>query len=399
MKTTQNQNSNGSTCRISATFRRAFVPLAGVLVFTLQQSTALAQTRQVRAQPTRITVQSGVSGIATTTIYVITTNTDTPINLAVGPLPAGVDSATLDKNSFLNPGGSATLTVHYNGSVPQTGTNEIQINASGDYTYLLPVPIHSAVIWSGNTNSTAWANAGNWEGGVLPTTSDTVVFPSSGANDQGTNSFTNVVVTINREVAGLRFSHGDSTNDQTYGFQIQPGATLAVTGGGGFSLLQDTINLSGDMEVKFFGGGNLVVSNANANVAVLKEAGQRSILNMGGLNTFVADVNRLGFGDYTLYPYYTNNGYSVVGGSATNARPARFLPLITLAATNFIHATYVDPSNYNDAENRNYALTLSKDETQGLGSGSATQCGFLLGRSNVFFMDGIVFGGSVAKAT
>ena len=368
-------------------------------------TSALAQNHQVRAQPTRLTVQSGASGTFTTTIYVITTNATDPVILAVGsPLPTGVVSATLDKTSFLSvtdgtaTQSNATLTVQYNGSVPQSGANDIMINASGNYTYQLPVPIHSAIIWAGDTNNNLWATPGNWKGGILPSSSDNVVFPSSGARDQGTNSFTiftNVIISTSREVGGLRFSHGDSTNDQTYSFLIQSNTTVSVTGTNGFTFLQDTVNLPGDMEVDLYGGGSLLVSNANANVALLKGFQQNSILNMGGLNSFVANVSRIGLGDFSLYPYYTTNGYYVTAGSGTNARPNRFVPQVTLAQTNFLRATYVDPENYNNPSNRNYSFTLSRTEVQATGSG--TQCSFLFGRTNTFLADGIVFGASGAK--
>lgn len=319
------------------------------------------------------------------------------VTVAVGTLPAGVTSATIVGPSTINgPVGSATLVVNYNGSVPQSGVNAIEILASGSLTYRLPIPIHSAKIWNGNTNNTIWTTAANWSGSSLPTPNDVVVFPSSGASDHGTNYFTNVLVSSSQEVAGMRFTHGAEENDQAYGMEIVSGATLAVTGTAGFSLLQDSINRAGAIEVFYSGGGALVVSNAQATVSLLKEAGQNSTLNMSRLNTFVADVNRIGLGDYRLYPYYTNNGYSSRGGTATNSRPSRFIPQVTLALTNYLRATHVDANNYNDPVVRDYALAISNSEEQGLGSGS--QFSFILGRTNVFLMDSIVFGHSVAKA-
>ena len=64
--------------------------LAVLVFFAVGQFSAHAQNRQVRSQPARITVQSGVSGVVTNTIYVVTTNTSTPINLSVGPLPTAM---------------------------------------------------------------------------------------------------------------------------------------------------------------------------------------------------------------------------------------------------------------------------------------------------------------------
>jgi hypothetical protein len=384
---------------IETRLRRIVPTLLAVVAFVgTSQLSAQAQTRQVWSVPVRLTVPAGLSGTITNTVFVVTTNTTTPVNLTVGALPTGVTSATFSpaNPAIIGAIDSAVLTVTYNGSVPQTGVNEIEILASGDYTYRLPIPIHSAVIWSGDTNNTLWSSGGNWSGGSLPTASDVVVFPSSGANDHGTNLLTNIIVTTSREVAGMRFSHGAEDNDQNYGFEIRSGAILSVTGTSGFSFLQDTINRAGAMAVNYFGGGGLVVSNSAANIAILKEAGQNSTLNMGRLNSFTADVNRIGIGDFRLYPYYTNNGFSVRGGTATNSRPARFLPQVSLAKTNFIRATHVDANDYNDPEVRGYAVTLSNSESQGLGSGS--QFSFLFGQTNVFLMDSIVFGASTAKA-
>ncbi len=373
-----------------------FFTLLGL--FTFAPGSLQAQTRQIWAQYVRMTVPSGQSGTATNQIFVVTTNTVTPVTLSIGALPLGVTSATFTPANPSITGeavGWATLTVTYNGNVPQGGANEIEIIASGDLNYRLPIPIHSAKIWTGSTNSPQWSSSANWSGGTLPTPNDVVLFPSSGANDQGTNTFTNVIVTTSQEVAGIRFNHGDKDNDQTYRFDVKPGATLSVTGTNGFRLLQDTVNLVGQMDVRYLGGGALVVSNSAADIAMLKEAGQSSTLDLGGLGNFVADVRRIGLGDYRAYPYYTTNGYSARGGTTTNSRPARFFPQVMLARTNFIRAQFVDPSNYNNPTNRDYALTISKSESQGLGSGS--QFSFLFGQTNVFFMDSIVFGGSVAK--
>jgi len=145
------------------------------------------------------------------------------------------------------------------------------------------------------------------------------------------------------------------------------------------------------MIVELTGDGSLVVSNQNARVALLKEgsAGQQSWLNMATLNSFKADVDRVGLGDYMLYPNWSTNGYEVTnGGAGTNQAPARWLPQVRLARTNVIRATLVDTNNYNDPFVREYPLSIGLNAEQG----TTADLSFYFGLSNAFFMDAICFG-------
>jgi len=384
----------------------SLVAVTGLLIGAAQVSVQ-GQAHQVWAQYVRLTVPTGVGGTITNTINVITSNTVTPVVLTVeAPLPTGVVSAILvGTNNFLDqfpdpdltPDGTMDLVVTYDGTVPQSGLNEISVVASSGYNYRLPVPIHSGKVWAGSTNSPAWSTAANWSSSGAPGAGDLAVFTSAGANDHGTNSFTNVVVSTSQNLGGLRFMHGDAANDENYGIEIKAGVTLAVTGTNGFSYLQDTIGSAGNMGVNFFGAGSLLVSNAISSIALLHDGNQRSDLDMGQLANFKADVDRLGLGDYLLYPYYRTNGYSVRGGSAAISRPSRWIPWVTLAKTNYIRATHVDANNYTNAEVREYALSLVNNENQGGSSADTQRFLFLLGRNNTFLMDSIVVGGSVGK--
>lgn len=352
-----------------------------IMALLATAGSALAQqTVSLRAWPVRVTVP--VNGTVTNSIGLVVTiaNGTDPVNLTVTGLPSGA-GASLDISSF-TASGTATLTLNTT-NLPQ-GVYDVAIEASGAATYRLPLPVISSYIWSGAGGS-AWASAANWIGGVPPNASANVVFGDTGGTSA--NNITNVIISANTEIASLRFAHWAANATRFHNIEITSGNTLAVTGTGGFSQLLDQISANRPQDVKFVGGGTLIVSNAAANIASLVDYNQNATLDMRDLNRFEAAVNRIGLGDWRLYPNYETNGY-VGAGTPTNNQASRFQPQVWLARTNIIKASWVDPNNYNDLGIRDYALTIGNQSRQG----TTSNLRLSLGISNYFELDSICWG-------
>jgi hypothetical protein len=370
-------------------------PIAFVSLWLAAASTCFgaAPSVVIKSNPLRITVPYGASLSSTTTVTVITANlVDTSgdvVNFTVTGVPAGV-SATFRTNS-INANGTAT--VNFEVSSPASlaqGTYDLAIVGSGSASYRLPVPLICAVFWSGSafTNgvSTNWAYAGNWLAGSVPGATDDVVLSDSGGTNNITDGPTNVIVTADAAVGSLRFAAQQSANSKAYNIQINSGASLSVVGPNGLSMLRDSKDIARTMDVKFVGNGRLVVSNSAANFSSLIDAQQNASLNMTNLDNFYAEVNRLPLGDYRAYPNFKTNGWTGSGTSGAN-EVSRFAPLVWLARTNVIKASFVDPNNYDDLGWRDYALTIGNYSEQG----TTSNLRFSMGYSNAFFLDSICF--------
>ncbi len=308
------------------------------------------------------------------------------VNLAVTGVPSGA-TALLSTNFFTSNGTFAVTLTLTNDATVAGGNYDMAVAASGAASFRLPIPVQVAYVWSGvnftNAVSTNFASAGNWKGGAVPGASDIAVFNDGGG--QAAISPTNIIISGNTEVASVRFGpEGGST--RFHNMEIQNGATFRVTGPGlSFSLLRDSKLVAQQISTTISGGGTLLVSNATANIGVLLEGQQNTTLDLRNLNNFVADVVRIGLGDYRMYPNYYTNGYVGATGAGIANPPTRFVPLVFLAKTNVIKASWVDPNNYNDGGIRDYALTIGNDEA----AGTTANTRFTLGLSNALFLDSI----------
>jgi hypothetical protein len=360
--------------------------LSSVAFASLMISTGMAQSITLKAQPLRVTIPKGVSG---TSIVALTNSTSgfvTGWNLATTDVPAGV-GATLSQTLINSNGTTAmTLTLTYDGSTA-AGNYDMAVVASGDSSFRLPIPVQVAYVWSGinftNAVSTNWNSAGNWKAGAVPGATDPVVFNDGGG--QAATSPTNVVISSDQEVASVRFGP-ETGSSRFHNLEFQNGATLKVTGPGlSFSILRDSKLIGQQITTTIAGNGTLLVSNAVAQMGVLLEGQQNATLDMRNLDNFVADLVRMGLGDYRMYPNYYTNGYTGPTGANFANPPTRFVPLVWLAKTNVVKCSWVDPNNYNDGGIRDYAITVGNDEA----SGTTANIRFTLGLSNAFFIDSI----------
>jgi hypothetical protein len=368
--------------------------MLALLSLTLASTTSMAQTVVIRSLPLRITVPKGVASNVVATLSITLSGTFTSgVNFAVTGTPPGC-TATLSTNN-INVAGTHTATLSFGSpSTLAAGNYDLAVDASGEASYRLPVPVNCSFIWSGaaftGATSTNFNTPGNWLGGAVPGTADDVVLRDLGAV-AGLTAATNVIVSADTEIGSLRF--GSETNaTRAYNIEIRSGATLAITGSNGLTQLRDFKGQTIQIDSRFTGAGRLVVSNSSALLASFVDGQGNNNLDLQGLNELYVDVARIPLGDYRAYPNMSTNGYTGGGGTGVNSEPSRFLPLVWLARTNVIKASFVDPNSYNDLGVCDYALTVANYHLQG----STSNPRFTLGTSNAFFLDSICFSQSMS---
>jgi hypothetical protein len=324
---------------------------------------------------------------------ITTADLPTPlVNLAATGIPGSGNAAAFLSQNLINSNGTTIVTLTLtNDATIAAGTYDLAITATGDANFRLPVPVQVVRVWSGanftGAISTNWASAGNWVGGIVPSSTEAVVFRDAGAHSDGAGP-TNVVISANTEVASIRFAPESNTDNNTraHNFEFFNGAVLDVTGSGlSFSLHRDTKLLGRQIFATFAGQGTLRVANSGAQIGVLVDGQQNATLDMRNLDNFVADVSRIGLGNHRIWPEYYTNGYSGSTGANIQNPPTRFVPLVWLAKTNLVKCSWVDPNNYNDGGIRDYALEIGNDEA----AGTTANIRFTLGNSNAFFLDSI----------
>lgn len=324
----------------------------------------------------------------------------------VGTIPVNMNTNNTAVNTNL------VINLNFDGS-QTSGTTTLTFTASGaglpDDVFLLPAEV--AKIWNGTANAAAtgpgsWSDGSQWLGTGAPGLNDHVVFNNLGiqtnsvvSTSTSTNLLTSTLITSDTAISSLRFAQtngGGTPVTNWHNLYINPGVTLAVAGNDGFSMLRDYTYWNGGlMKISLYGtNGSFVQTNESSTFSILSDAQQNSILDMSGLSNLRLDVNQLHLSDYTGYPNYNyltyTNNYS--NTTAGQGKPQRFYQTWTLAQTNLIKATYVDPYNYTNSESRSYALELGRNEASGGGSGKDVELN--LGRSNVFNLDSICVAGS-----
>ncbi len=358
---------------------RTRVRFAGVgvcLGLLLGLSAAAQQTVGLTANPTRFTIPVGASGARTNTITVAVAGGTDPVNLAVTGLPDGA-TARLDVSSF-TAGGTATLVLAYTNVA--TGYYNVAVAASGGGTTNMPMPVIVGRTWQGGGATTAWSDAANWLGGVVPGAASIAVLGNAGALPDDTG--TNIVVSASTTVSALRFTQGSTRN---HNLAIASGATLAVSGPLGLVQMVDDLPSANRSYINIYGKGSLVVTNPAAPFSLLVDNQQESHLYMDQLDNLLVDVDRIAFGDYRAYPDYGVNG--------NKDHPRRFRPRVRLARTNLLVAALADTNGYMDATNRDYSFMLGRNER----AGTSASVDLWFGQENTFMMDSVCFMGAGAQ--
>jgi hypothetical protein len=361
-----------------------------------------AQSVQFRASEVRVTVPLNTINTHVITNLVNVEDVVTPVNLEVAGLPAGA-GYTLSTNGLLT---NALLDLTLNTTNIAPGEHTFSLNANGGAINNLSFVLQAGYLWNGSTNAASdgagnWSDPAKWLGGGVPGAGDDVIFTDLGGQsnssvivpDVSTNTLVSSVVDVDTTIGSLRFAQ---TNADTafHTIQLNPGRTLSITGSNGFRFLRDYVADNSEAGFPTFASltatiigtnATMVVSNIAANVALLIEAQAANTLDLSRLDRFVVDVNRVGLGDYSLYPNFWNleaNEYDGV--------PRRFVPSVNFARTNIIRATYADPNGYTNADSRQYSLTF----VNSVYSGTTQIPVWNLGITNAFFADSVCLVGA-----
>jgi autotransporter-associated beta strand protein len=240
--------------------------------------------------------------------------------------------------------------------------------------------------WSGAPNpASAWSTAGNWSPAGPPGANDDARFFNPGATNDLVS--TSSIVTNNTTIRSLWFG-------QTNGFHnilINPGVTLTIAGtndngwgplgsdpvdtGPNPQRFQSTIyvgtkttnSVTQTLTNTMSGGGTLVVSNLNNEINIREffplSGAHRAVLNLAGLNTFIATLGRIRVGDGEAQPLNRSDGQFFL--AKTN--------IITLKGSNF---------------EENVQLVVGNNDVNG-----QTLSLLRFGQTNALFIDQILIGG------
>lgn len=167
---------------------------------------------------------------------------------------------------------SPNTVTYLNGTSSTSKNPQVSFNNSGYYTVSLTISdgsnndtetktnlIHVYIngLWTGAT-SNDWNTASNWDGGVLPASTSTIIIPSSAPNWPAfTGNFT-----VGTNCTGLTFNSSSVLN-VSGNFTINLGKTVDMTGGGLLNVGGNWMNngdfIPGTGTVKFTGTGAISV--------------------------------------------------------------------------------------------------------------------------------------------
>ncbi|HEY1661629.1 MAG TPA: autotransporter-associated beta strand repeat-containing protein [Verrucomicrobiae bacterium] len=404
-----------------------FLCLLALMAFCATASAQTAAAVRFTFVQDRITVPLNSSNVTSITNTLQLVSAASNANFTVTGLPAGATAVLTDTNgnALISTTDNTNLVLTLDTTNIAEGVYNFAINVSGTdtngvaYSESVPYVLQVAYEWNGTLNNTLnWSSAASWLGGGVPTNVDDVVFTDTGAQTNGFAgttgiAFTNSIVDTNFTIASLRFAQTGVTNSFVtnpppvfHHVHIAAGQTLTITGTNGLSLMRDIfddatallnapiVDISGDA------GAKLVMSNLNANATIFVGGGLIPTLNVSNLPSLSITANRIGIGDYLLYPNYRGINTAMNEGRDTNtysARPRQLSGNVYLAVTNVFTSPYVDPNNYTNVYTRSYPFMLYNNEQNGVGSSTSQQ--FLLGQTNRFLMDAVCFYGASGNGT
>ena len=334
-----------------------------LLMFALALSAASAWAQQtVTLQPSVAKIVVGANYTSTNTyvvpIIVTFAGGNDQVDFAASGAPAGA-TAIVSPSSATN-SGLINLNVTIAGVAK--GVFPLAVTASGAASASTSVDLIAGQLWSAASIANVdWSVATNWTTGAATTTGDHVKFEDAGAVSN--------ILSSPIELASLTYARVNSggTNNTV----IAAGATLAVTGPGGFSAsVESTNGLNLVTTVNISGAGSLSVNNASANFSVnaLNAGNDGMRFNLQSLNNFAADVSRFGLGDVAL---------------AQQGGWGQQLIRVTLARTNLIRAGFV--GSHNELENTNSITIFNNSDRFNNGSANNVDLGLV----NVFEADSL----------
>jgi pectin methylesterase-like acyl-CoA thioesterase len=240
------------------------------------------------------------------------------------------------------------------------------------------------IFWNGPaTQSTAnnWSAGGNWTPNA-PATSDDVKFYNAGG--LATVSNINNTVDASTTIGSLQFGATNLfyttliASGQTLAITNIPGLLVVAPGDANQNVILASVKALTNWVTITGAGGALVLTNPSANLIVnqgsISNIASRSALDLSGLDTFTANVNRVAVGTTTAQ----NPGGTL----------QREQGILYLAKTNFITINYSDTlANYQTSGKTN-AIEISRNPGNNPGAPSS----IYLGQSNVINVDSLGVG-------
>lgn len=241
----------------------------------------------------------------------------------------------------------------------------------------------STNIWTGaSLTDSNWSTAANWSLLAAPGEPDAVLFLDSGAATSAGMPNNAVDAAFSGPIGSLRYANQNGFHTTV----IAPGKTLNITGAGSLSVgtLAD-VPAGITMQANITGpGGFLNLNNPSGNLVVQQSASgsgsPRAILDMSGLDTFAANVNRMAIGSSSL----------LISSGALNSR---LTGTLYLAKTNSITVALALPLGAYLVAGAANSLEMAKNT----GNAGGT-CYLYLGYFNAFAIDSLGVGRDKSSA-
>ena len=240
-----------------------------------------------------------------------------------------------------------------------------------------PLARAATISWSGTSlTDSNWSTGGNWSGLAAPGATDDVQFLDAGSSISAGSPNNFVDNSFAGTIGSLRYANQNGFHTTV----IAPGKTLNITGAGSLTAgtLAD-VPVGITMQANITGaGGWLNLNNSSGNLVVQQSASgsgsPRAILDMSGLGTFTANVNRIAIGSSSL----------LISSGALNSR---LTGTLYLAKTNFISSAFALTLPAYLGAGANNSLEMGKNT----GSPGGT-CYLYLGQLNTITIDSLAVG-------
>lgn len=229
--------------------------------------------------------------------------------------------------------------------------------------------------WTGaSLTDSNWSTGGNWSSLAAPAASDAVVFLDSGAAVSAGVPDNFIDPSFAGTISSLQYAN--ETGFHTT--QLAEGVTLNITGSGSLTVgtLED-VPAGITVQATIQGSGTVNLDNPAGNLVIQQSASgtgsPRAILDLSGLNIFVANVNRIGIGTTSL--------------PLSTAANQRLTGTLFLAQTNVIRTAYIAPPGAYLASGADNSIEIGENTSNPAGMN------FLyLGAANIFNVDSIAVG-------
>lgn len=258
------------------------------------------------------------------------------------------------------------------------GNNRYLLKAVGFYIGFSVVSGHcnTTNIWSGGgLTDLNWSNGNNWSALAAPQTTDYVLFQDIGSASTVGTPNNQIDAAFPGTIGALRYANQSGFHTT----KLAPGRTVNITGADSLKVgtLSD-VPAGISIYATILGQGTINLNNPAGNFVVQQSASgsgsPNATLDMSGLDTFVANVNRIGIG---------TGGIQISSGALLD----RLTGTVLLAKTNIVTAAYSSTLPSYLAAGADSSIEMAKNN----GNGGGT-CYLYLGQVNVLFIDSLAVG-------